>query len=449
MAYISKRQLEYLGETLGDMSRHKITGGFFCCGGGKSSPPPAPDYTAAAQATAQGNLEATRAATDANRVNQVTPYGNLTYTHDSGQTFNQAAYDAAMQDYYNQLAAYNAQGTTSTGSTSGNRFSVGDFGGGPLSVNRPGTVLSKPVMPNQADFMTGGNPDGGWTATQTLSPDQQAILDATSQLNLGLLGTANSGLNYANGVLSKPGVDTSMLPQVGINPGQSYQDAMMARIQPQIDRENQQLDAQLANQGITPGSQAYNNAKQLMYQQHNDLLNNATVQGFNTGLAANQNAFQQASYNQMQPINVINALRTGSQVQNPNFVNVPQQATVTGPDYLGAAQAQYNGQLNSYNAQVGNQNSFMSGLMGIGGSLLSAPSTSILGSFLASDRRLKENIKEVGRLENGLTVYSYNFIGSPATEIGLIAQDVEKVKPEAVMTHPDGYKMVNYALASA
>jgi hypothetical protein len=50
--------------------------------GKSSSPPPAPDYAGAAQATAQGNLEATRAATEANRINQYTPYGSLTYARD-------------------------------------------------------------------------------------------------------------------------------------------------------------------------------------------------------------------------------------------------------------------------------------------------------------------------------------------------------------------------------
>lgn len=44
------------------------------------SPPPAPDYTGAANATAAGNLEAARVAAKANRVNQYTPYGNITFT---------------------------------------------------------------------------------------------------------------------------------------------------------------------------------------------------------------------------------------------------------------------------------------------------------------------------------------------------------------------------------
>ena len=46
---------------------------------GKDEAPPPPDYAAAARETAQGNLDMARAATAANRVNQITPYGSLTY----------------------------------------------------------------------------------------------------------------------------------------------------------------------------------------------------------------------------------------------------------------------------------------------------------------------------------------------------------------------------------
>ena len=48
---------------------------------GKQKPPPAPDYTGAAEATAKGNLEATKYATNANRITQVTPYGTLGYRY--------------------------------------------------------------------------------------------------------------------------------------------------------------------------------------------------------------------------------------------------------------------------------------------------------------------------------------------------------------------------------
>lgn len=64
-----------------------------------------------------------------------------------------------------------------------------------------------------------------------------------------------------------------------------------------------------------------------------------------------------------------------------------------------------------------------------------------------SDRRLKENIREVGKTFDGQTIYSYNFKGSPKTEIGLMAQEVEKKHPEAVGL-AGGYKTVRYDKAT-
>jgi hypothetical protein len=283
-----------------------------------------------------------------------------------------------------------------------------------------------------------------YTATQTLAPAQQKLLDETNVLNQGLMTTANRGLNYANDVLSQPGVDTSQLPQTGFNPGQSYQDAIMSRLAPQIERENASLEQQLANRGIAAGTDAYKQAKLMQSQKQNDLLNSATVQGLGLGLNANQQGFQQAAYNQMQPINVINALRTGSQVQNPSFVNTPQQANVAGPDLLGAANASYQNQLANYNAQQAAGSGFLGGLMNLGGSLGSAY------MMRPSDIRLKKNIKKIGKLHDGINIYSFNYINRKdlpkGEQIGVMAQEVEKVIPEAVVTMADGYKAVNYAL---
>jgi hypothetical protein len=344
---------------------------FISMANGKAKAPPAPDYIGAAKETSAGNLESARATAAANRTNQVTPYGNLTYTANPGT-------DA----YGNTL----------------------------------------------------------YTATQTLSPEQQAIYQQESKLNQGLMQTANTGLNYANKVLSEPGVDTSKLPSYGINPGETYSDAIMRRLQPQIAQQSEMSDAQLANQGIAQGTEAYNNAKRQLSQQQNDLLTSAQIQGMNTGLSANQQAFQQEAYNQMQPINVINALRTGSQVQNPSFANTPNQAQTAGADILGATQAGYNAQLANVNAQNAASGGFMSGLMGLGGA----------GIMKYSDERLKTNIEKVGSLENGLNLYSYNYKDGydlpEGKQIGVMAQEVEAIMPEAVVEMDNGFKAVNYAM---
>lgn len=65
-----------------------------------------------------------------------------------------------------------------------------------------------------------------------------------------------------------------------------------------------------------------------------------------------------------------------------------------------------------------------------------------IGSIF-SDERMKENIEAVGKLNDGQTIYRYNFKGDPKTQIGLLAQEVESHKPGAV-TQAKGLKMVNY-----
>jgi hypothetical protein len=66
-----------------------------------------------------------------------------------------------------------------------------------------------------------------------------------------------------------------------------------------------------------------------------------------------------------------------------------------------------------------------------------------------SDVRAKENVTPVGKLDDGQKVYAYNYKGDPTPEIGLLAQEVEKVRPDAVATGPDGLKRVDYAAATA
>ena len=216
-------------------------------------------YFGAAQAQTLGNLAGAQQATQANRVNQVTPYGNLSY---------------------NQTTDAN------------------------------------------------GNPT--WTATQSLS---QPLQDLTTS---SLQGLQQSQAN----------------PMYGINPGQTYSDAIMQRLQPQIAQQKEVQDAQLANQGIVPGTQAYDNAMRTFNQQQNDLLTSAQINGMQTGLQAQQLQGNQAAQ--------IKSLAT------PSFINAPQQAAVAGPDYMGALQTQTNANIAAQNAQLGQATNQTAGLYGLG-----------------------------------------------------------------------------------
>jgi len=65
-----------------------------------------------------------------------------------------------------------------------------------------------------------------------------------------------------------------------------------------------------------------------------------------------------------------------------------------------------------------------------------------------SDRRLKEAIVRIGKLIDGLNVYTFNYIGESLKRIGLMADEVEVLYPKAVTVNNDGYKMVDYSLPS-
>jgi GH24 family phage-related lysozyme (muramidase) len=64
-----------------------------------------------------------------------------------------------------------------------------------------------------------------------------------------------------------------------------------------------------------------------------------------------------------------------------------------------------------------------------------------------SDRRVKDDVKEIGKTHDGLPIYSYKYKGDDQTQIGLMAQDVEKKHPEAVYDM-GGVKGVDYKQAT-
>lgn len=64
------------------------------------------------------------------------------------------------------------------------------------------------------------------------------------------------------------------------------------------------------------------------------------------------------------------------------------------------------------------------------------------GDTFYSDRRLKENITPVGE-ENGFNIYKFNYLNDARQFIGVMADEVEAINPDAVQD-VDGYKAVNY-----
>ena len=269
-------------------------------------------YIQAAQATTMGNLYGAQAATQANRINQNTPYGSLNYT----------------------------QGVDAN-----------------------------------------GNPT--WTANQQLS---QPLQDLT---NTSLQGLQQSLQN----------------PMYGINPGQTYSDAIMQRLSPQLAQQSESNTAALANQGIVPGTRAYENAMRTFQQGQNDLLTSAQIQGMNTGLQAQQLQGTQAGQ--------IKNLAT------PNLINAPTQAAVAGPDYMGAVGSQTAAEIAANNARLGQQTANTQGLYGLG-------SAGILG-LAANPGLVSSGLTGLGNLlGSGYNTISNNYFTNP-TSGGSFASDIFKL----------------------
>jgi hypothetical protein len=120
---------------------------------------------------------------------------------------------------------------------------------------------------------------------------QQKVQSGTA--NLGLLGlqqatdVLNKPFNYTGPdvqtSLGQPGalkydLDMSGVARMPVNAGMTGQQAIMNRLQPQIAQDEAAMTQRLANQGITPGSEAYNNAMRTQGEQKNDLYSQAALQ---------------------------------------------------------------------------------------------------------------------------------------------------------------------------
>ena len=325
---------------------------------GKSSPPAAPDYTGAAQATAAGNLEAAKYTTEANRINQYTPYGSLTYAKNPTTSFNQVGYDKAMADYNAKLSQPGSGGL---------------FG-------KVKSAITAGNAPDRASFTT-ENPN--WSQTTSLAPEQQKLLDQQNQTSLALGNTMNKGVGYVQGMLDKP-FDTSQLPDMPTTADNAGRDAMtqalLDRQQPMFDRQKSATESNLLARGFNPGSEAFKASSDDLGRQQNDARLAAIQAGgqeqsrlFGLGTQAREKALQEQAFLRNEPLNTLNAVRTGAQVTGPQFQGVPQQQGVAGPDLLGAANAtgQYNQGI--YNAQQGGKNAMTGGLFGLGAAYLGAP----------------------------------------------------------------------------
>lgn len=281
--------------------------------------------------------------------------------------------------------------------------------------------------------------------------------------------------------------------------GDAIYNQATSRLDPRFNQGQSDLDSRLANQGITRGSSAYNRAQDNFSMQRNDAyqtaMNNATTQAsadavrvqgmdlnagnfgntaqqqvFGQNTTANQfrntaigqsnqaqnqdftqtnanaaydnnlriSQFNMAQQERMLALNEMNALISGQQVGMPSMPAFNNATPYGGPNYSGAAAAQGQYDMNTYNANNAANSGFTSGLFGLGGSGMMA------SAMYFSDSRLKRVVQKLGKLANGLNVYRFKYLGMEGTHVGVMAQEVARMRPDCVIKTDSGYLAVDY-----
>jgi hypothetical protein len=392
-----------------------------------------------------------------------TPFGNQTVTY-SNPTFDQASYDAALAKYNAGNVDRNQYYQTGGGS--------GDAGTGYTYFDQAGydaAQAKRGAAPTREGFMTGG---GQPTVTQTLTPQAQQTLESQQRVQTALANLGEVGIANAYDTLSKPfvptstdikkdfggygevpnaanfmaktsvplqyGIDTSGVAAMPINAGTNAQELILQRLNPTLQAGDVSFRQQLANQGLAPGTEAYDKAFRNREMSKNDLYNQAALQGINLDMAArnqsinellglgtfgnqaqlagaglyntamgqnygqgmqtqgtqfsqglNKAQFQNTAQQQQlaqdmalraQPINEIIGLMGGSQIQLPQFQGYQGTSVAPAPTFAGT-QAQYQGQLGAANAQNAANAQGMQGLFGLGAAALMSPAGTFKGLF--------------------------------------------------------------------
>ena len=254
--------------------------------------------------------------------------------------------------------------------------------------------------------------DDRYRIDQTLSPAQQSISDQQEALGLGMGNLANTRLGQIDqGAFGYGGIQDfqQSLDRSGMSPiagatdfdlaRQEAEDAafnsVWNRLGTQFADEESALSTDLANRGITMGSDAYGRELDRFNQRKNDARTQAAYAAIGEGRTAFNNLFanqmqarqqqeaeaardlslanlgrQQAVADRQtlraQPMNELAAILQGSPA-----VNVPQQQPMAGinvaaPNILGAQQLQSGVAADNYARQVGQQNAGIGALAGLG-----------------------------------------------------------------------------------
>lgn len=351
---------------------------------GKSSPstPAAPDPAETAAAQSKTNKETAYWNAVLNNVNQITPYGNLTYAQTGGgKSYNMDAYNAALASYNNALSGgATTQQTGRVGLTkAAQAIKNGEKGVIGLSKQNGGKSVTSGVsvgaMPKLEDYLIGDAPPS-FTSTIALSPEQQALYDSQTKQQQQLSDLGGEQIGRIRQSVADPysydNIGNEVRAEDVATAQTRAEEALMSRLNPQFARDEESVRSRLVNQGIQQGSEAYNREMEGLGQTKNDARMQAILSaaGYggelqNQALARRNQGIQEYSTVRNAPLNEYIGFTSGSQVQNPQFQNTSYQGAAA-PDYASLVNNKYQSDVAAANAKTASNNANMGAL----GSLL-------------------------------------------------------------------------------
>jgi hypothetical protein len=247
-------------------------------------------------------------------------------------------------------AAPDPAATTAAAAKANRETAITQFGLNAINQRDPYGSLEFSQIGTWAD----GTPR--FQATQTLAPEEQRALDLSRQAQ-DIYGQA--------GVQQLQSVRERLATPLNLN-NEAVEGRLMElgsrRLNPVLAERRNAMDTRLRQQGLMPGTQAYDVAMRGIGEAENDAFNQLLLQG--RGQAINEILTERAS-----PLNEAAALLTGQQVQAPSFVNTPQ-TSVAPTDYMQAEAMRQAALNNAFNAKNQSYNTQLSGMYSLGSAAL-------------------------------------------------------------------------------
>jgi hypothetical protein len=224
--------------------------------------------------------------------------------------------------------------------------------------------------------------------------------------------------------------------------------------------QNQQgaLGRQMSSMGIDPTSGAAISARSTASVMNSAAEASAMNRARNAARTLGMSLTADAANFGRGGLAAVSTMGAGAQNASTGAAGVASNALNGGIAAGNGVQQGYGQAINGYSNVMGNYTSLGNNAMQASAAQTGA-AWGALGSavglgagFAMSDIRFKHNIKAVGELPSGITVYSFEYkpefqdAGGHGSFVGVMAQEVEPVIPDAVITRVDGYKLVNYSL---